>query len=74
MNAESWKRRDPAQGSVRSHTIQCAQECAQRLLNLEAMRNWNDAALQETWREPAHDQEIMDAGVIIRDLRMPAQD
>jgi len=47
---------------------------ARRLLNLETMRNWNDAALQETWREPAHDQEIMDAGVIIEDLRMPAEE
>jgi glutathione S-transferase len=46
---------------------------AQRLLNLEAMRNWNDAAVRETWRESTHDQEIFDAGVIIEDLRVPVK-
>jgi len=42
---------------------------AQRLLDLDAMRAWYDAALQEAWREPAHEQELLDAGVVIKDLR-----
>jgi len=42
---------------------------ATRLLSLEAMRNWYDAALQETWREKSHDKEISDSGVLVADLR-----
>ena len=45
----------------------------QRLLNLDAMRDWYEAALQETWRESAHDQEISDAGVLVEDLRAPVR-
>ena len=44
---------------------------AQRLLDLDAMRAWYDAALQETWRDQAHEQELVHAGVVIKDLRAP---
>ena len=47
-----------------------AKEYAQRLLDLDAMREWYDAGLQETWRERAHEQEVLDAGVLIKDLRV----
>ena len=47
---------------------------AQRLLDLQPMREWYDAALKETWRELAHDQEIAASGEIIEDLRAPAGD
>ena len=40
---------------------------AARLLALPAMRAWYDAALAETWREPAHEAEV--AGTIVEDLR-----
>ena len=46
---------------------------AQRLLDLAPMREWYEAALQETWRELAHDAEIEAAGDIIEDLRAPAR-
>jgi glutathione S-transferase len=39
------------------------------ILALPAMRTWYDAALLETWREPAHEQEILDAGKLLADLR-----
>ena len=39
------------------------------ILTLPAMRAWYDAALLETWREPAHEQEVLDAGVLLADLR-----
>jgi glutathione S-transferase len=39
------------------------------ILALPAMRAWYDAALLETWREPAHEQEVLDAGVLLADLR-----
>jgi len=56
------------------HLGDTAAAYAQRLLNLESMRNWYDAALQETWRETSHDQEILAAGTIIEDLRVAAED
>lgn len=46
-----------------------ARAYAQRLLDLDAMHEWYTAALQEPWREISHDQEILDTGVIIQDLR-----
>ena len=39
------------------------------ILALPAMCAWYDAALLETWREPAHEQEVIDAGVLLADLR-----
>lgn len=39
------------------------------ILALPAMRAWYDAALLETWREPAHEQEVLDAGKLLADLR-----
>ena len=47
---------------------------AQRLLNLQTMRNWYDAALRETWREMSHDQEIFNSGTVLEDLRAAVQD
>ena len=46
-----------------------AKAYAQRLLELDAMREWYAAALQETWRESSHEQEILDAGLVTQDLR-----
>jgi glutathione S-transferase len=44
---------------------------AGRLLGLDAMRDWYDAALGETWRELGHEQEILDSGTITEDYRSP---
>lgn len=46
---------------------------AQRLLALPAMRAWEDAALRETWREPGHEDEARQTGIIVEDLRAPAR-
>jgi glutathione S-transferase len=46
-----------------------ANQYVQRLLALPAMKAWYDAALLEEWREPAHEQEVLDAGTLIADLR-----
>jgi glutathione S-transferase len=43
---------------------------AQRLLNLDAMQQWYASALQEKWREADHEQNVLDAGRIIEDLRV----
>jgi glutathione S-transferase len=45
---------------------------ARRLLALPAMREWYDAALRETRREPGHEAEVLAAGTVIEDLRATA--
>ena len=42
---------------------------AARLRDLPSMRDWTAAALAETWRERAHEEEIARAGTIVQDLR-----
>lgn len=42
----------------------------QQLLALPAMLEWYAAGLQETWREPDHETEILAAGKLIADLRV----
>ena len=42
----------------------------QRMLALPSMRRWYDAALKETWRDPDHEQETLQQGVLLEDLRV----
>ncbi|WP_366655183.1 glutathione S-transferase family protein [Fodinicurvata sp. EGI_FJ10296] len=42
-----------------------------RLLALDAMREWYDAALAEPWREPAHEADVARVGSVTGDLRTP---
>ncbi len=42
---------------------------AKRLLALDSMRNWEVAALQEPWREAAHEESALRAGVLLADHR-----
>lgn len=46
-----------------------AQAYARALLALPAMREWYDAALRETWRDPDHEAELRQYAVIDEDLR-----
>jgi len=46
-----------------------AQAYAQTVLNLPATQDWYTQALRETWREPAHEQEALNTGQLIADLR-----
>ncbi len=41
----------------------------QQLLSLKSMQAWYASALQETWRDPAHERENLAAGVVLLDLR-----
>lgn len=45
---------------------------AERLLALPAMRSWYAAALEETWRDEAHERETLAVGTVTEDLRRPA--
>jgi glutathione S-transferase len=46
-----------------------AADYAQRLLALPSMRRWYEAALTETWRDEAHEQETLHYGDVVEDLR-----
>lgn len=45
---------------------------AQRLLALPGMRRWYEAALQESWRDEAHELEVRHSGIVWQDLRVTA--
>jgi glutathione S-transferase len=42
---------------------------AGRLLGLRSMRQWYASALEETWRDDAHDADVMRMGHVVEDLR-----
>ena len=46
-----------------------ARDYADTLLALPAMQAWYEAALKEPWREIHHEEEILEAGRVLRDFR-----
>jgi glutathione S-transferase len=44
---------------------------ASLLLDLPSMQQWYAEALQETWRDAAHEAEVLRAGSVLEDLRQP---
>jgi glutathione S-transferase len=44
---------------------------ASRLLKLRSMQEWYAAGIAERFRDEPHDQEILQAGSVIQDLRAP---
>jgi glutathione S-transferase len=65
----------PVAYRVRTYALElagAARDYASRLLELPAMREWESAALQETWREVAHEEEAASAGQIVHDFRRNA--
>ncbi len=65
----------PVAYRVRTYGLQLsdgAAAYAQRLLELPAMREWETAALAETWREVDHEAEALQVGVVTADHRAPA--
>ncbi len=48
-----------------------AADYAARLLDLPAMRDWYDAAVAETFRDPPHDVELAANCTVTEDLRAP---
>jgi len=64
----------PVAYRVRTYGIQLSDAAAQyatRLVELPAMRAWEAAALQETFRETEHEAEVLQAGTILADYRVP---
>jgi glutathione S-transferase len=65
----------PVAYRVRTYGIELtgnAAQYAQRLLELPAMRAWEEAALAEAWREIDHEAEALQVGVVTADYRAPA--
>jgi glutathione S-transferase len=65
----------PVAYRVRTYGIDltgAAASYALRLLELPAMREWETAALAEPWREPDHEAEALQVGVVTADYRAPA--
>lgn len=46
-----------------------AKAYVQHLLELDAMRDWYDAALRETWRNAVYDDAAISTGKLVKDLR-----
>jgi glutathione S-transferase len=46
-----------------------ARSYAQHLLDHPAMREWYEAAINETWRETAHEDELVAVGSLVADRR-----
>ena len=42
------------------------------VISIGQMREWEQAALAETWREPDHEAEALQVGVVTADYRVPA--
>lgn len=65
----------PIAFSVRGYDLplgKVAMDYVERLLQVNAMREWEQAALLEPWREPAHEQEVLAAGTLLADYRQTA--
>jgi len=52
--------------------VPLAKQWVQRMLELPAMREWEEAALADTYREMGHEIELGKAGTIVEDYRAPA--
>lgn len=62
----------PVAFRVRSYQLPLsapAADYAARLIDLDAMRAWDRAAIGETWKEQGHEAEAAEAGKIIEDRR-----
>lgn len=44
---------------------------AQRLLDQPGMRRWYADAVQESWRDAGHEQDVLRSGELLQDLRVP---
>ena len=65
----------PVAFRIQTYDIELSERSLQyvdRLLALPAMQEWYFAALEEVWRDESHDEEILQSGVLLADLRRSA--
>ncbi|MBN4075931.1 MAG: glutathione S-transferase [SAR86 cluster bacterium] len=58
---------------IRTYDLPMEDKCseyAEHLLSIGSMREWEEAALKETWREPEHESDMIKYGVLVEDLRI----
>ena len=46
-----------------------AKRYIETLLSLEGMKQWQTDGIAEPWREPGHEEEVLQAGTIVKDYR-----
>ena len=66
----------PVAFRVRTYSIElgpAAAAYATRLLELPAMREWESDGLAEPWRDAAHEDEVLEHGEVVADLRRPVE-
>jgi glutathione S-transferase len=62
----------PVAFRVKTYSIPLSEKAldySNRLLAIDSMRQWEAAALKEPWREPQHEQEVLEAGILLADYR-----
>ena len=61
----------PVAFRIRTHGLDVgrAQNWVDRILAHSAMRQWEEEALAESWREPGHETEVGASGEIVEDFR-----
>ncbi len=62
----------PVAFRVQTYSLSIPPPCqayAERLINLPNMQAWTQAAIQEPWREPTHEEEFAAIGEILEDRR-----
>ncbi|GLQ98611.1 glutathione S-transferase family protein [Dyella mobilis] len=62
----------PVAFRIQSYQLPVDEACrtyAQQLLGLPAMKHWYETALQESWRDPDHEEETLRQGTLLQDLR-----
>jgi glutathione S-transferase len=62
----------PVAFRVRTYGLTLTPRCttyAERLLGLEAMHDWDRAALDEPWRDPEHEADALTGVTLLEDLR-----
>ncbi len=65
----------PVAFRVQTYGIQLGDKAAayaQRLLDLPAMKRWYADALQESWRDAGHEDDVLRSGELLQDLRTAA--
>jgi glutathione S-transferase len=64
----------PVAFRIRTHGLEVGPAGAtwvETMLSLPPMREWEAAALAESWREEGHEREVGESGTIVADLRLP---
>jgi glutathione S-transferase len=66
----------PVAYRVRTYSLQLGPQgtrWVERMLDLRAMREWEEQALRENYREEGHEAALAATGAIIQDFRAPAE-